>query len=265
MNSDIVIRSRDNPRIKRLASLLTQKKQRDESGMFVLEGARLCLDAFEAGISFDELLITQEAASRYPKLLYITEACRTSWMDENLSARIGDTQSPQGVFAVIPKPYCGKDAVKIREDGRYIILAGLQDPGNLGAILRTASALGSDGVLLSGCPDICSPKVVRAAMGALWRLPIAQFDAAADMIKTVRANGLVMWAACLSDNAVPLSQADFGKGSAVLIGNEGHGLPKELIVQCERSVIIPMKSGVDSLGAGAAAAILIWEICNDAR
>ena len=264
-----IIKSRENPNIKRLCALLTQKKERDETGLFVLEGSRLCLDACKAGIDIESFFLTQQVVEKYPELENMVDLTKTIWIDETLCRRIGDTKSPQGVFAIAKKPNFagakneingGRTMCAATKSGKYLLLAGLQDPGNLGGILRTACALGIDGVLVSQCPDLYSPKVVRAAMGAVWRVPVIFFTEPMEMIKHAKESCGNVYAAALSGNSMVINNVNTADGCAVLIGNEGAGLSEDLVGACDESVIIPMSHGADSLNAASAAAILMWEM-----
>lgn len=142
-----------------------------------------------------------------------------------------------------------------------IVLEGVQDPGNVGTVIRTANALGMDTVVLTGaCADLYSPKTVRAAMGALFRQPVLTCTQD-ELVQLLNANGLKLYSAALTDTAqdlrrVPLSPA------AVAIGSEGRGLSAQLLSQCDGQIIIPMQPGAESLNAAVAAAVVMWEIAR---
>lgn len=153
--------------------------------------------------------------------------------------------------------------VKIGKDGRYILLSSMQDPGNIGTILRTAAAFGLDGVFLSSdCPDLYSPKVLRATMGGIFKIPLEVSDDLTEVIDRLQEAGIRVCAAALDGQAVPLQQAGLGNGCAVVIGNEGNGLPGHLIERCGQAVMIPMRPDSESLNAAMAAGIFLWEMCG---
>lgn len=256
------ITSRDNRHIKELAALLAWKKQRDASGLFAAEGLRLCMDAARSGIRLRAVFLTGEALERYPEAAGLAGAAERAYrISGELAARISDTKTPQGVFCIAPKLDNGPGAVKIRRSGHYLLAASLQDPGNLGSIIRTAQALGLDGLLLDGgCPDLYGPKVLRASMGGVFRLPILLCGGARDGIRLLRREGVPVWAAALGRDARSAAGTDFSAGAAVVIGNEGSGLPDEVIACCDGCVKIPMTPGTQSLGAAMAAGILLWEM-----
>jgi len=255
------IRSRDNTYVKELAGLLGSRKNRDRAGLFALEGLRLCLDAAGSGLPVKQLFLTPRAAARWPETEELVRAAeRTLWITEELAGRIADTKSTQGIFCICPKLDNQKCAVTIKGSGKYLLLHQLQDPGNLGTILRAAQAMGVDGVFADGCPDLYAPKVLRASMGSLFRLPVSDRDAAEAVIARLEAAGVPVYAAALAPGARPVDEADLSGGCAVLIGNEGDGLPDGLIRACAAAVVIPMAPGADSLNAASAAAILLWEM-----
>jgi len=254
-----VIRSRENPHAKQLNALLQHKKAREEFGLFVLEGARLCLDAVEAGLRPQSVLLTPEALQKNPGLEALIKAsAQIVWLDESLADRISETTTTQGVFAVLPQP--PPTEITLNPQGRYLLLHMVRDPGNLGGILRTAAALGVDAVFLCGCAELYSPKALRASMGGVFRLPVAQTDDIQGQIKSLREAGIDVYAAALEYNAHPVSRLGQPGGKAIVIGNEGDGLPEGVVRECTGSVAIPMQGGTQSLNAAMAAGILLWEM-----
>ena len=257
-----VIKSRENLHAKRLDALLRQKKAREASGLFVLEGARLCLDALSAGLHPESVLLTLSALRKNPGLAALTEQSpQTIWLDETLAERLGDTKTPQGVFAILKMP--APVQVDIHPQGRYLLLHQVRDPGNLGGILRTAAALGVSAVFLCDCAELYSPKVLRASMGGVFRLPVASVDDMAVQIQSLRQSSVETYAAAIRQGARSPGRLSGEGAKAILIGNEGTGLPDDLIAACNDCVAIPMKSGSESLNAAMAAGILMWEMLRD--
>ena len=256
------VTSRSNPHVRRLDELLRRKKAREQSSLLVLEGRRLVLDALAAGLVPQTLYLTPEAWQKAPAELepLLQSSDQVVWLEASLAARIGDTQAPQGVFALCPRPSLEKEKVPIQPDGRYLLLHKVRDPGNLGSILRTAAALGADGAFLCECAEVFSPKVLRASMGGVWRLPIALTDTLEPILSLLQRSGIATFAAALRQGAKGPEALALAKGRGVLIGNEGDGLPDHLIDACDHVVMLPMKSGSDSLGASMAAGILLWEM-----
>ncbi len=225
--------------------------------MFVLEGLRICDDAMQNKIRFDKLIVSQTAFSKYNSEIFNfaknSEECFE--ISDSLFKKISDTTSPQGILALAKKP---QQTPVIDKNGRYIALENINDPSNLGAISRTAEALGVSGIILSnnGC-DPFSPKSLRASMGTLLRLPLIITD---NFSATLKNSGLTLYACVVENTAKSITEVSFCSGSAVLIGNEANGLTNSAKEICDLLVTIPMKGSAESLNAAAAAAISIWEM-----
>lgn len=256
------ITSRLNGRIKAAAALVTSAAARRREGLFVLEGARLCADAGETGVSIRQLFLTEEALGRYPEeAAFLLEKAEAAFLiTEEISRRLGDTQTPQGIFCVcevLDKPPSDDT---IEKNGSYIAIENIQDPANLGAIARTAEALGVSGLLVSGGCDVYSPKAQRAAMGALLRLPVLRADSMEGALRPCRALGMRIYASTPRADALPVAQAGLGPRTVCVVGNEGAGVTRETMALCDALVTIPMLGRAESLNASAAAAILMWEM-----
>lgn len=238
---------------------MADRAERDSAGMFVAEGRRLCEDAVAAGTQIHAAYCTQKQSGDFD-----SGGAPVYLIADALAEKIGDTKSPQGIFLL-----CGTPQKKIfapAPGGKYLMLHGLQDPGNVGAVIRSAEALGMDALLLDrSCPDVFSPKVLRAGMGGSFRLACHIMDDTAAAVRGLRGAGAQVFAAALTEGAAPLPELRFPGTCAVLIGNEGSGLPGELIGLCDAAVSIPMRGAANSLNAAAAAAILIWEMTKHDR
>lgn len=186
------ITSRSNARVKAAAQLLSSAAARREEGLFVLEGARLCMDAGQTGIPLRQLFLTRQALERYPKeTAFLKERAASVFLiTEEISRRLGDTQSPQGIFCIceVLDKRPGDDTIE--KNGSYIALENIQDPSNLGAVARTAEALGLSGLIVSGGCDLYSPKAQRAAMGSLLRVPVLRMDSMEAALHACRAQGM---------------------------------------------------------------------------
>ena len=247
------ITSRQNPLIIRL-SKLSDKKARDAEGLFRLDGVKLFVEAKKSSLDFEYIFATADligmADSMDAKVFEVT--------DEVL-AKLTDEKAPQGIVAFARKfPTPGLPTLP--EKFRALLLSSIRDPGNLGTIVRTAYAFGIDRLIISpDCADIYSPKVIRAAMGTIFRQPITIADEI-EALGLLKSSGCTVFAAALRDNAMRLG--DFGLPDKVCfaVGNEGHGLSEEFIDACGNTVIIPMVDGCESLNAAGAAGILAWEM-----
>jgi len=255
-----IITSRDNAHAKRLAALLSSKKEREAAGLFVAEGLRLGQEA-AAHTRLCSLLLTPEAAGRYPAARELTrKAEQVVWLDSALARRIADTKTTQGIFCVCEMLDNGERAVTIKNSGKFLLLSGLQDPGNLGACVRTAAALGLSGLFLHQCCELYSPKTLRASMGAAFYTPIRVCSRLEGILGSLRDAGIPVYAAAVHPGSKRVQDVDFSGGAAALVGNEGNGLPRELVEACDASVVIPMAEHAESLNAAVASAILLWEM-----
>ena len=251
------ITSKDNSLIKLVCDLQRSSKVREENSLFVLEGLRICKDACDNGIKFDKLIVSRTAFEKYSEEIFKFSKISNEniLIPDSLLKKISETMSPQGIIAVANKPQNSEIDFK---KGRFIGLENLQDPSNLGAISRTAEALGVSGIIMSkNCCDPYSPKSLRASMGTLLRLPVVITENFAEDIMGL---GLVSYACVVDSNALLISDVKFSDGCVVLIGNEANGLTKETINNSDFAVTIPMKGTAESLNASVAASIAAWEM-----
>ncbi len=257
----MIISSRKNPLIARYRLLNSDKRVRDEWELFNIEGVRLCEEAVAAGLLIETAFITETAVSKYPETYKkLCEVREPVVITDELGGYIADTKSPQGVFitAVQPVGFAGFDPA---DNGRYILLDGLQDSGNIGTIIRTADAFGISGVILSpDCADVWSPKVVRGAMGSLFRLPIMT-QRLPEFIERLRAGGFSVSAAVLDKDARSIDTVRFSDKCAIVIGNEGNGVSEAVIQAAGSSIYIPIENA-ESLNAAVAASIFCYEMRN---
>ena len=219
-------------------------------------------DAVKNGAALTQLFWTEDGLARWqaeglPDVLHGT---RCALVSDSLAAELSQTEHTQGVFAVCQIPDPPALSALIHTGGSYAVLHQLQDPGNAGMILRTADALGLDGVIYSASCDIYSPKVVRATMGSLFRVPLCCVPEIEPVLAACRDAGVESCAAVVSGQAELVGQCLFRKGTAVVIGNEGNGLPEEVSAACDRRVTIPMHGTIESLNAAMAAGIILWEV-----
>ncbi len=255
--------SKDNPKLKSAAKLVRSKKERQQQAAFLAEGLRLCQDALQSGLAPKRVFVTQAMQQR-PECRELLERSPENYcITEEMAAKLSDTQTPQGIFCVFPiLDNCAQlDTIK---KNRIVVLSSLQDPGNIGTIIRTAEAFGVDLILLSSdCPDLYAPKTLRATMGGVFRLPVQVTDHLCESIAALRQSGMQVYAAALHRDSIPITEVDFSRPSAVVIGNEGSGLREEVIAACTAPMVIPMAGRAESLNAAAAATVAIWEMCRN--
>ena len=251
-----VITSRENPRIKRACALRDFEKQRAAAGLFFAEGPKLCLE-LARGCRAAELYATAPALAHTPALAALGPAVVE--ITQPVAEKLAGTRSTQGVFALFETP--ATDPAPLLATARRILaLEAVQDPGNVGTLLRSAAAFGFDAVLLGpGCAAPFSPKVLRASMGAAGRLPLGVCADLPAALGALRGRGVACLAAALY-KARPLDAVgtQFPGGVCVVIGSEGQGLSDAAIAACSAAVRIPMTDRVESLNAGVAGSILLW-------
>lgn len=259
------ITSRKNEVVRAAAALADSVRQRRESGRYLVEGARLCEDAARSGVVLEQLFYTEKAADKYSSYLAACMAvCPQIYeISQPVAELLAETKSTQGIFAVCRMDTASHDLQALPQSGRLLAVEQLQDPANLGTILRTAEALGVSGVVLAGaCCDIYTPKVLRASMGAVFRLPFFEADSAGQAIQALHDRGYSVYAAVPDSSAKSITQLAFSDRDAVWIGNEGNGLTQEAIQAADQAVTIPMAGRAESLNAAAAASIVMWELCR---
>lgn len=260
------ISSRQNKIVKEAAALVKDGAKRRAEGRFVCEGARLCRDAVLSDIAVEICFYTEQAAQKYSEYLRpVLAAARESYIvEEHVGALLSSTKSSQGVFCVCALPKTMRGVIGCEPMGNCLVLENLQDPGNLGTVLRTAEALGVGQIILLGeCCDAFSPKVLRASMGAVFRLGLIEERSPEKLCSVLKRVGYRLCAAVPAADAVPITQVDFSRGlHAIFIGNEGNGLTAETIALCHDKITIPMAGRAESLNASAAANILLWEMCR---
>ena len=248
------ITSRDNARIKYACAVRDTEKQRAADGVFFAEGPKLCLELAKS-CTPRVVYATAAALAKTPELVRFDPAEIAPHVAEKLSG----TKSNQGVFALFETPVPPADILNTAR--RILALEGVQDPGNVGTLLRSAAAFGFDAVLLgAGCAAPFSPKTLRSSMGAAGRLPMVQTENLPAALQTLRSRGVTCLAAALY-RSVALDEAgsDFPQGLCVVIGSEGQGLTQETIDACNLAVRIPMTDRVESLNAGVAGSVLLWQ------
>ena len=256
----IRIQSRQNAALRHLARLGRERKYRRSTGEMLCEGEKMLQEAVASGAQIQTLLVREGREDCLPAgLLAQLEQSGTALYSapDALFCTASGVETPQGVIFSCVQPQWGADAL----DGKnqVLLLDGLQDPGNLGTILRTAEAFALGAVVLcEGCADPFSPKVVRSTMGAVFRLPCVRLPLA-EAVTHVREQGMAVYATALHADSVPLGTVPLGH-AAVIIGSEGRGVTPQAIEISDKRVIIPMHGRAESLNAGVAAAIVIYEM-----
>ena len=247
------ITSRQNPLAVHIRKLGAEGKYRRSQKQYLCEGEKLVGEALRWSAGVETLVYARGKTppEDLPQEIRLVE------VPEGLFESLSTVETPQGVLAVCRRPETALP--ETMAPGGYLVLDGLQDPGNVGTIWRTADALEADGLLLvHGCADPFGPKVVRATMGACFRLPVWE-TGPERLAGLLERSGLALYATALREDTEDIKTADLSR-SAVVIGSEGRGVSPELLAMSQRALKIPMRERCESLNAAAAAAVVLWEM-----
>ena len=260
-----MITSLTNKKIKNLVSLLQKAKARKEQDVFIVEGSKMFLEAGEEKIL--EVYLKEDFLEKEEKGLLLEKLERTGYevVSEEVFRKISDTITPQGILAVIRQYHYTPEELWKKENPLLLILEDIQDPGNLGTMVRTAEGAGVDGIIMSkNTVDIYNPKTIRATMGSVYRMPFYYSEDLQETIKKLQEKEICVYAAHLKGQQF-YHKLDYRKGTAFLIGNEGNGLKEETAQLADCYMKIPMEGQVESLNAAVASVILMYEAARQRR
>ena len=251
MNAE-TITSRQNPLMTHLRKLASSRSYRKKSGEYLCDGTKLLAEALKWGAEV-KTAVFSEGVDIPP----LPDGVRAVRVSEDLMRSVSPMETPQGALFTVALP-----EVQLPEtlSGKhYLVLDGVQDPGNVGTILRTADAFDCDGVfLVNACADLYNPKTARATMGAIFRRE-AYSVTAEELFALLRKSGVPLYGTALRDDTVPLAEADLAR-AAVAIGSEGRGLSQQVLDECAKTLKIPMNPRCESLNAAIAATVVLWEM-----
>lgn len=257
-----MITSTANQKVKELAELSVKAKARLEAGVFLAEGRKLFMEAPAdrvAAVYVEETCYRGADACMREKM----DALPCELVSSEVFRKISDTKTPQGILTVVKQSHYQLDSLlkgTKEETPLFLVLERIQDPGNLGTMLRTAEGAGVSGVIMTrDTADIYSPKTIRSTMGSIFRVPFVVADDLTETLGQIAAAGVHTYAACAAPDACGYDEPDYREPCAFLIGNEGNGLREETVKRAERCVAIPMAGQVESLNAAMAAGILMYE------
>ncbi len=250
------IKSLQNPILKNIIQLQKKKAARKKEKLFIVEGLRAVKEITDAfcvryyvttpDIDKSELLQQKEA----------------QWIvvPEEVYKAISETEAPQGIMAVVEMPNCDLESLKMKEEGFYLVLENLQDPGNMGTIIRSAHAFGASGIFITkGSVDIFSPKVVRSTMGSLFHVPFVIDGEIEEYVAALRQREIPIYTTAFEE-AQPIYHIHFANPLAIVIGNEGNGVSEYMKEAANYKMMIPMPGGSESLNASVATSICIYEV-----
>ena len=251
MNAE-TITSRQNPLMTHLRKLASSRSYRKKSGEYLCDGTKLLAEALKWGAEV-KTAVFSEGVDIPP----LPDGVRAVRVSEELMRSVSPMETPQGALFTVALP-----EVQLPEtlSGKhYLVLDGVQDPGNVGTILRTADAFDCDGVfLVNACADLYNPKTARATMGAIFRRA-AYTVTAEELFALLRKSGVPLYGTALRDDTVPLAEANLAR-AAVAIGSEGRGLSQQVLDECAKTLKIPMNPRCESLNAAIAATVVLWEM-----
>lgn len=261
-----MITSTSNAKIKRIVQLRKKKKARDAEGVFLIEGIRMFREIPEKLLQ--EIYISESCEEKEGKeIRRRASACgiRPELVSDGVFSHLSDTQTPQGILCVVRQLSYSLEEVADAPCPHMLVLDRLQDPGNVGTILRTAEGAGVTGILLDGeCADIYNPKTIRSTMGSIFRMPFYYIQDLEEGIRYLKKRGICTYAAHLEGKRA-YDEEDYRKPCAFLIGNEGNGLRPEIADLADTYIRIPMAGEVESLNAAIASAVLMFEAGRQRR
>ena len=266
-----IITSRQNPTVS-YACKLSDKKQRDKEKSFRFDGFKLFEEAVQAGVVIDTILVSQSAVERFEKISSSDIAPnKVKILLDSVFEKISEEKSPEGIICIAKYIDKLNKCVKIDSnnaseclsmlgDRTIFAVESIRDPGNLGTIIRTASAFGVDHLIISSdCADIYNARTVRAAMGAIFRQSIVRVERMPEFLKCISNQNRHTYAATLGQDSVLLGKHTIERIDCIVVGNEGHGLSQETINTCDKKILIPMAPNSESLNAAVAASVCMWD------
>lgn len=253
-----MITSKKNPLIKELQILQKKKKQRNKEKVFIVEGLR-AVKEIPYSWNVDKYIISQGLTINLETIVKDKEA-NIIYVSDSVFAAISDTKNPQGIMAVVSQGSFNMDKITSIEKGFFIVADGIQNPGNLGTLVRTAHAAGVDGIFLSkGCVDLYNSKTIRSTMGSIFHIPIFVDISIDKIIESLINSKANIYATALEESKL-VHDYDYRQKTAIIIGNEANGISKDTKDLVSNFIKIPMPGGAESLNASIAAGICMYEV-----
>jgi TrmH family RNA methyltransferase len=262
-----MLTSKQNPKVKYFSSL-RNKKKRGEEGRFIIEGIHLVEEALSKGlleraIYGKNLLKTSEGSALFSRMIKANIPIEEA--SDNIVRYLSDVETPQGIIASVKPRMSDLGSLFDVDDPLIVVACGIQDPGNLGTIIRTASAAGCSGLILTkGTADPYNEKSIRASTGSIFHLNMVKIDDIITLIPSLKRRGIKVVSG-FTDAPKTYFEADYRGPTAIVIGSEGQGLPRELLGLSDESVSIPMSGNTESLNAAISAAVILYEALRQRR
>lgn len=255
-----MITSSSNAQVKRVAQLNRKSKERRLAGVFVAEGRKMFLEAPREWL--ESVFVTENFENEHKELL---NGIDYEVVEQRIFSQMSDTQTPQGILCLVKMPAYSLKEVLDHPSPLLLVLEDLQDPGNLGTIIRTAEGAGVTGILLSkNTVDLFNPKTIRSTMGSVYRMPFLYVDDLCQVLPELKRRSIRTFAAHLQGKNTYDGESYIG-GTAFFVGNEGNGLSRRLSDCADCLIRIPMEGQVESLNAAVASAVLMYESCRQRR
>ncbi len=257
-----MITSNSNAQVKRLLQLQKKSKARNEEKVFLVEGLRMFLEVPSKRVQ--KVYISESLYNKKKQELDL-EKFSVEILSDSVFGYVSDTKSPQGILCIVEQETYDMEELLSIKNPHFMVLDNLQDPGNLGTIVRTAEGAGVDAVFLSKeSVDIYNPKTIRSTMGSIYRMPVIYIEDLLELLKIFKQKGIKSYAAHL-EGKNSYDKENYQSGTAILIGNEGNGLRDEIANNADVWVQIPMQGKVESLNAAIASSILMFEVYRQRR
>lgn len=255
------ITSSNNPKIKLIKSLY-KKRERWKRGLFLVEGLKIVEECIAYNYPLENIIYTDDLLNingGEDFLQKIKSREDLIYVPPNLFKKISDTETPQGIMAIVKMPNLSMDSLQAKDKPFLLFLDSIQDPGNMGTIIRTGDIFNINGIIVSeGSVDIYNPKVVRSTMGAIFRMPIYHVEDKAKAVERLKREGFKVFATSLEKSSY-IHVTDFNQATVVLIGNESQGLSQELYSLAHKNIKIPIIGEGESLNAAIASSIIMYE------
>ena len=256
-----MITSTSNQQVKHLQQLAKKARERNEQGVFLVEGIKMFQEAPDEKIR--KVYISKSLYDEKGQAFLRNHEYEV--LDDRVFQAVSDTKTPQGILCVVEQFRYRLEDLTRRENPHLLILENLQDPGNLGTILRTAEGAGADGIILNRASvDIYNPKVIRSTMGSVYRMPFLYVEEIEEILPELKRRNIRTYAAHLKGKNC-YDEEDYRTGTAFFIGNEGNGLSERLSCMADVRIRIPMEGSLESLNAAVAASILMYEVNRQRR
>ncbi|MCW6663521.1 RNA methyltransferase [Aerococcaceae bacterium NML190073] len=252
------IQSKQNARVKNWRKLHTAKG-RAQQGVYLIEGTHLVEEAIRYQQQIEHVLVTQHYYEQMSNEWLTQVADRMIMLSDDVMQSVSLTEQPQGIIAIVEMP---QQTTWQPTGKQYLLLDAVQDPGNIGTMIRTADAAGFDGVILGrGTADLYNDKVLRATQGSLWHIEVINHDLE-DAIATLQKNAIPVYATALHQEALPYQAVSTQQAVALVVGNEGSGVSQAIIEQADQAIYIPMYGKAESLNVAIAAGILMFQFAQ---